>query len=141
MTGFGVRYLNVHALRVGSRTAAGARSATNPAAPVYAIDLNHMLPVGATDEERAMFHERMETFHAAERTRYWPALQGGVVSDLAPVPSQTRHVAHVESDPESFRRGGSTRTAVCSCGWRGPQRATIEVVADDAVEHERRRTG
>lgn len=49
----------------------------------------------------------------------------------------TRHIAYIEVDVESFHRGGSTRTAVCLCGWKGPQRATLELVVDDAFEHER----
>jgi hypothetical protein len=49
----------------------------------------------------------------------------------------TRHVTYVEADFMSLHRGGSTRTAVCICGWKGPQRATLEVVAEDALEHER----
>lgn len=48
-----------------------------------------------------------------------------------------RHLAYVELDLESARRGGSTRTAMCLCGWKGPQRSTLEVVVDDAREHER----
>lgn len=47
------------------------------------------------------------------------------------------HLACVEMNPESFLRGGSSRTAVCRCGWRGPQRGTLELVVDDALEHER----
>jgi hypothetical protein len=47
-----------------------------------------------------------------------------------------RHLVHIASDAESLRRGGSTRTAVCRCGWRGPQRATLELAADDALIHE-----
>jgi len=52
-------------------------------------------------------------------------------------PASDRHLAYVEADLESFRRGGSTRTAVCLCGWRGPQRGTLELVTDDALTHER----
>ncbi len=48
-----------------------------------------------------------------------------------------KHFASIETDLESVRRGGSTRTALCTCGWRGPQRATIELAADDALIHER----
>lgn len=40
------------------------------------VDLDDLLGTEATDVERAMFHERMETKHAAERDRYWPALAG-----------------------------------------------------------------
>lgn len=47
-----------------------------------------------------------------------------------------RHLAYIEADAESLRRGGSTRTAVCTCGWRGPQRGTLELVVDDALTHE-----
>jgi len=50
---------------------------------------------------------------------------------------ERRHIAHIEADFESLRRGGSTRTATCTCGWRGPQRATLELVVDDALLHER----
>jgi hypothetical protein len=49
----------------------------------------------------------------------------------------TRHLAYVEADFESIGRGGSTRTATCLCGWKGPQRATLELAADDALMHER----
>jgi hypothetical protein len=48
-----------------------------------------------------------------------------------------RHVSSVINDAESFRRGGSTRTAACTCGWIGPQRSTMASAADDAIEHER----
>jgi hypothetical protein len=49
----------------------------------------------------------------------------------------TRHLAYVEVDTESIGRGGSTRTAACLCGWKGPQRSTLELAADDALVHER----
>jgi hypothetical protein len=48
-----------------------------------------------------------------------------------------RHITSIESDEESFQRGGASRTAVCTCGWRGSQRSTLELVVDDACEHER----
>jgi hypothetical protein len=48
-----------------------------------------------------------------------------------------RHLAYVDVDLESIARGGSTRTAACRCGWRGPQRATLELATDDALTHER----
>lgn len=51
--------------------------------------------------------------------------------------SLPRHLAYIEADFESWRRGGSCRAAVCLCGWRGPQRATLELAADDALVHER----
>lgn len=47
-----------------------------------------------------------------------------------------RHITHIEADPESLRRGGSCRTAACTCGWRGPQRGTMVLAADDALSHE-----
>jgi len=47
-----------------------------------------------------------------------------------------RHLAFVEADFESLRRGGSTRTAVCRCGWKGPERVTLELAVDDALIHE-----
>ena len=47
------------------------------------------------------------------------------------------HLAYVEVDSESLHRGGSCRTAVCLCGWKGPQRGTLELVTDDALMHER----
>jgi hypothetical protein len=50
-----------------------------------------------------------------------------------------RHVSSIINDAESFRRGGSTRIASCTCGWVGPQRSTMELAADDAIEHERSR--
>jgi hypothetical protein len=52
-------------------------------------------------------------------------------------PVTARHLAYVEADFESIGRGGSTRTAVCLCGWKGPQRSTLELAADDALMHER----
>ena len=48
-----------------------------------------------------------------------------------------RHIAYVDVDLESIARGGSTRTAACRCGWRGPERATLDLAADDALTHER----
>jgi hypothetical protein len=50
---------------------------------------------------------------------------------------RTRHIACVEADSESLRRGGSTRTATCTCGWKGPDRATLELAVDDALIHEK----
>jgi hypothetical protein len=47
-----------------------------------------------------------------------------------------RHVAYVEAVSESLRRGGSTRIAACLCGWRGPERAPLELAVDDALMHE-----
>lgn len=52
---------------------------------------------------------------------------------MAAVP---RHLAYVEANFESWRRGGSCRTAACLCGWKGPQRATLELAVDDALLHE-----
>ena len=43
------------------------------------------------------------------------------------------HVAYVEIDPE----WKISRWAACTCGWKGPQRSTLEVVTDDALAHER----
>jgi uncharacterized short protein YbdD (DUF466 family) len=51
--------------------------------------------------------------------------------------NSVRHLAYVEADFESLRRGGACRTAVCLCGWKGPQRVTLELAADDALLHER----
>ena len=48
----------------------------------------------------------------------------------------TRHIACIEVDLESLHRGGSTRTAVCTCSWRGPERGSLELAADDALLHE-----
>lgn len=47
-----------------------------------------------------------------------------------------RCIAHVDVDSESIRRGGSCRFAACSCGWRGPERSTLELAVDDALLHE-----
>lgn len=47
-----------------------------------------------------------------------------------------RHVVYIEPHPESLRRGGSTRTAMCICGWKGPQRSSLELAVDDALLHE-----
>ena len=47
-----------------------------------------------------------------------------------------RHLAYVEPDFESMHRGGSCRTAVCLCGWKGPERGTLELAVDDALIHE-----
>jgi hypothetical protein len=44
-------------------------------------DLDDLLPVDATDEQRAMHAERMETYWAAERERLWPALQGQRIAE------------------------------------------------------------
>jgi hypothetical protein len=57
----------------------------------------------------------------------------GIKADNRP---RKRHIASIEAHPDSLRRGGSTRTAICNCGWRGPQRASIELAADDALTHE-----
>lgn len=48
-----------------------------------------------------------------------------------------KHLAHVEPISASYRRGGSSRTARCTCGWKGPERATLDLAADDAISHER----
>lgn len=58
------------------------------------------------------------------------------VKDQPPRES-ARHLAYVEADFQSFRHGGSCRTAACLCGWKGPQRATLEVAVDDALMHEK----
>lgn len=47
------------------------------------------------------------------------------------------HLAFVEPDLQSIRRGGTTRKAACVCGWRGPERGTLELAVDDALNHER----
>lgn len=51
-----------------------------------------------------------------------------------------RHVTGVEVDKVSLRRGGSCRVAACACGWFGPERSTMELAADDALEHEKAST-
>lgn len=48
-----------------------------------------------------------------------------------------RCIAYVEIDQESLRRGGSSRTATCTCGWRGPERGSLELAVDDALLHEK----
>ena len=52
-----------------------------------------------------------------------------------------RHHAYIEADFESMRRGGSSRTAKCLCGWEGPERGTLELAADDALIHEQSEFG
>lgn len=47
-----------------------------------------------------------------------------------------RHITSIMLDAESFQRGGSTRIAQCVCGWNGPERGTMQLAADDALEHE-----
>ena len=42
------------------------------------------------------------------------------------------HIAYVEVDFDDL----STRTAVCTCGWKGPERTTLELAVDDALIHE-----
>jgi hypothetical protein len=49
---------------------------------------------------------------------------------------QVAHLAFIDIDRESLRRGGTTRFATCCCGWRGPSRATLELATDDALQHE-----
>lgn len=49
-----------------------------------------------------------------------------------------KHITYVELNQESVRRGGTSRTAICLCGWVGPERGTIELAGDDAFQHERR---
>lgn len=63
-------------------------------------------------------------------------LDSGTI-ETGPHVTARRHVTGVGVDFKSVRRGGSTRTASCICGWRGVQRATMEMAADDAVIHER----
>lgn len=47
------------------------------------------------------------------------------------------HVATIERVPDP-QPTGTTRRAVCgACGWRGPERGTMELAADDALGHER----
>ena len=55
--------------------------------------------------------------------------------DDAPPP--VRHVASIRVDLGSLQRGGSVRTAVCTCGWIGPERREFLLAADDASLHER----
>lgn len=53
-----------------------------------------------------------------------------------PLKRTDRHVTYIDPDLESMRKGGTVRTAACSCGWRGPQRSTLELACDDALQHE-----
>ncbi len=61
-----------------------------------------------------------------------------LVASAPPVqsPAPLHHITSVEVDVESLRRGGSSRSAACGCGWRGPERSTMAVAADDALAHE-----
>lgn len=61
---------------------------------------------------------------------------GNHYDDKAKAFYPTRHIAYIENDTESLHRGGSCRTATCVCGWKGPQRSTLELAADDALIHE-----
>ena len=47
------------------------------------------------------------------------------------------HLAFIAIDMASVRRGGSSRKARCICGWSGPERGTLEIVTDDATQHEK----
>ena len=47
-----------------------------------------------------------------------------------------KHIAHIDRLLDSLHRGGSCRVAVCTCGWHGPERGTLELAADDALTHE-----
>jgi hypothetical protein len=51
--------------------------------------------------------------------------------------SEPRHVTYIEVDLELCLRGSTTRIARCICEWRGPERGSIELAADDALTHER----
>ena len=46
------------------------------------------------------------------------------------------HYAWIDPDYISISRGGSIRTAACSCGWKGPERGTLKMAADDSLTHE-----
>lgn len=52
-----------------------------------------------------------------------------------------KHLAYIKIDLESVQRGGSTRWALCLCGWKGPERASLELATDDALFHERQAHG
>lgn len=65
-----------------------------------------------------------------------PNWQKSEVIELPAKPT-TKHVTFIELNYESYRRGGTCRSAACFCGWKGPQRATIQLAYDDVMEHER----
>ncbi len=46
------------------------------------------------------------------------------------------HITSVRIIAESIARGESARKATCTCGWAGPERATMTLAADDANQHE-----
>lgn len=83
------------------------------------------------DIEVVVDHEVPDTRSSDESGR------GDEPPPVTPVNTTTKHLTYIEADWGSFQRGGSTRTAVCLCSWRGPQRGTLEMVFDDAATHER----
>ncbi len=47
-----------------------------------------------------------------------------------------QHITSVLLNLASFVRGGTGRVAVCTCGWQGGQRDTMELATRDALQHE-----
>jgi hypothetical protein len=96
------------------------------------------LPIEVQDDEGRHCEEHSATLPLPREGRTGRQLLDLVrptLDKLAKLPR--RHLAYVEADFESMRRGGSCRTAACLCGWRGPERATLDLAADDALTHER----
>lgn len=50
-------------------------------------------------------------------------------------PKPPIHLATIRE--EEWRPGSWSRRAGCICGWRGPERASLELLTDDAMQHER----
>ena len=62
---------------------------------------------------------------------------GPVTDDVGEVPFEDgRHVTGVQVLAQRWRPASTSRRALCSCGWKGPQRGTMELAADDALLHE-----
>ena len=94
------------------------------------------LPIEVQDDDGRHCEEHSTTLPLPREGRTGQQLLDLVRPTLDKLSKALRHLAYVEADFESMRRGGSCRTASCLCGWKGPQRGTLELAADDALMHE-----
>lgn len=90
---------------------------------------------GDWDDSGDWLIDAVELAHAIVRREANNLIRWSRLEHFA-IPPREDHLVSVEYDPIDLRRGGTTRRAECTCGWRGPERGTFTLAADDAATHE-----
>jgi hypothetical protein len=144
-----VKYLNKHALSIGSPTPELAKSAKDPGVPVFGIDLEQgrIEPALSSDVERYQWAERNLLWFTYEEARLRPALKGEpvhiddrgalrmVIEAMRPMVSAAIEWARGPAGDDDFeQRAAETLHGVIVASW--PRLAAAMSTAGERQPHE-----